>query len=65
MRPVAILTTPQPLGPSVAGFAITEWGRFSASAVGTMIDRRLFSAINVVSGDGIQFTYSLTFTSGG
>ena len=25
MRPVAILTTPQPLGPSVDGFAITEF----------------------------------------
>lgn len=28
-------------------------------------DRKVFSAINVVSGDSIQFTYTLTITSGG
>ncbi len=28
-------------------------------------DRKVFSAINVVSGDSIQFTYSLTISSGG
>lgn len=46
-------------------FAITEWGLFSASSSGTMWDRRVFSAINVVSGDSIQFTYVLTVASGG
>lgn len=30
-----------------------------------MWDHKVFSAINVVSGDSIQFTYSLTVTSGG
>lgn len=46
--------------------AITEHGLFSQAATGggTMFDRSLFSAINVVSGDSIQFTYSLTLTSG-
>jgi len=33
--------------------AITEWGLFSASTSGTMWDRRVFSAINVVNGDSI------------
>lgn len=47
--------------------AITEHGLFSQSATGggTMYDRSLFSAINVASGDSIQFTYTCTFTSGG
>lgn len=47
--------------------AITEHGLFSQAATGggVMFDRSLFSAINVVSGDSIQFTYSLTLTSGG
>jgi hypothetical protein len=44
-------------------FAITEHGLFSAAAAGTMMDRSLFAAINVVSGDGIQFTYELTVTA--
>lgn len=46
-------------------FAIVEWGLFSASSSGTMWDRRVFSAINVVNGDSIQFTYVLTVASGG
>lgn len=47
--------------------AITEWGLFSTSAraSGTMWDRKVFTAINVVSGDSIQFTYVLTITAGG
>lgn len=45
--------------------AITEWGLFSASTAGTMWDRKVFTAINVVSGDSIQFTYTLTITAGG
>ncbi len=47
------------------GLAITEWGLFSASTSGTMWDRRVFGAINVVNGDSIQFTYSLTCNAGG
>ena len=45
--------------------AITEWGLFSAVTAGTMWDRKVFTAINVVSGDSIQFTYDLTITAGG
>lgn len=51
--------------PYGASFAITEWGLFTASSSGTMFDHRTFAAINVVSGDTIQFTYSLTLVSGG
>lgn len=50
--------------PYVATLAITEHGIFSASAAGTMLDRSLFAAINVISGDSIQFTYELTLPSG-
>lgn len=46
-------------------FAITEHGIFSAAAVGTLLDRSVFSAINVTSGDSIQFTYELTVNAGG
>lgn len=47
--------------------AITEHGLFSQAATGggTLWDRSVFSAINVVSGDSIQFQYSLTINSGG
>lgn len=45
-------------------FAIVEHGVFSASSAGTMLDRSIFAAINVISGDSIQFTYELTFPSG-
>jgi len=46
---------------------ITEHGLFN-DATGTtlnLMDRTEFSAINVVNGDSIQFTYSLTVTAGG
>jgi hypothetical protein len=47
--------------------AITEHGIFSQAATGggTLWDRSVFSAINVVSGDSIQFTYTLSVSSGG
>lgn len=45
--------------------AVTEHGLFNASSGGTLMDRTVFSAINVVSGDSIQFTYELTATAGG
>lgn len=47
--------------------AVTEHGIFSQAATGggTLWDRSVFSAINVVSGDSIQFTYTCTFSSGG
>ena len=40
--------------------AITEHGLFNESTGGVLLDRSVFSAINVVNGDSIQFTYSLT-----
>ena len=48
-----------------ATFAITEHGIFSATTAGTLWDRSVFTAINVVSGDKIEFTYTLTVNSGG
>jgi hypothetical protein len=48
-----------------SALAITEWGLFSASTVGTLWDHRVFAAINVNSGDSIQFTYQLTIAAGG
>lgn len=46
--------------------AITEWGAFDQAAQGGNLgDRRTFAAINVVSGDGIQFTYVLSLPSNG
>lgn len=45
--------------------AVTEHGLFNDSSAGTLMDRSVFSAINVVSGDSIQFTYTITFTAGG
>lgn len=45
--------------------AITEHGLFNASTAGTLMDRSEFAAVNVVNGDSIQFTYSLTVTAGG
>ena len=45
--------------------AITEHGLFNDVSAGTLMDRSVFSAINVVSGDSIQFTYTLTISSGG
>lgn len=44
--------------------AITEHGVFSASTSGVLLDRSVFSAINVISGDSIQFTYELTLPAG-
>lgn len=50
-----------------ASAAVTEHGIFSQSATGggTLWDRSVFSAINVASGDSIQFTYTCTVSSGG
>ncbi len=46
-------------------FAITEHGLLNAAAAGTLMDRSKFTAINIISGDKIEFTYQLTATSGG
>jgi hypothetical protein len=45
--------------------AITEHGLFNDVSAGTLMDRSVFTAINVVNGDSIQFTYTITFSSGG
>jgi len=45
--------------------AITEHGLFNTAATATLLDRHVFSAVNVVNGDSIQFTYDLTVSSGG
>lgn len=44
--------------------AITEHGLFSSASSTTLMDRTVFSAINVVNTDSIQFSYELTLTSG-
>lgn len=45
-----------------ATLAVTEWGLFNQAATGggTMFSRVVFNAVNVNSGDSIQFTYDLT-----
>lgn len=47
--------------------AVTEHGILSQSATGggVLWDRSVFSAINVASGDSIQFTYTCTVSAGG
>lgn len=47
--------------------AITEHGIFDSTTVAgsTLWDRSVFSAINVQSGDSIEFTYTLTVNAGG
>lgn len=45
--------------------AITEHGLFNDPSAGTLMDRSEFAAINVVNGDSIQFTYTLTVSAGG
>lgn len=45
--------------------AITEHVVMSQSGAGTCMDRTLFSAINVVSGNQIEFTFEISFTAGG
>jgi hypothetical protein len=48
-----------------ASAAVTEHGLFNAASSGTLMDRTVFSAVNVASGDSIQFTYTLTISDGG
>lgn len=50
-----------------AGVAITEHGIFSQAAVGggVLLDRTLFAAVNLASGESLQAQYDLTFTAGG
>ena len=50
---------------ATAARAVVEHGIFSASSSGTLLDRSVFSTINLASGDSIQFTYQLTVSAGG
>jgi len=43
-----------------SSYAITEAGVFNASTAGTMLCRKVFSAINVANGDSLQVTYKVT-----
>lgn len=50
-----------------AGVAITEHGIFSQAATGggVLLDRSVFAAVNLASGESLQCTYDLSFPSGG
>jgi len=65
----ATYTTVATLSPDTGGtIAITEHGIFSttARATVTLLDRSVFSAVNLVAGsDSLQATYVLTINSGG
>lgn len=62
----ATYTTVATLSPDTGGtIAVTEWGLFSqaANSGGTLYDRQVFSAVNLVAGsDSLQTTYVLTFS---
>lgn len=61
-----IYKTVATLSPDSGGtLAITEHGVFSASSSGVLLDRSVFSAVNIVAGsDSLQSDYRLTLTSG-
>jgi len=50
---------------ATASRAITEHGLFNVVTVGTLMDRSVFTVINLANNDAIQFTYEITFPSGG
>ena len=60
----ATYTTVATLSPDSGGtIAVTEWGLFTATSVGTLLDRQVFSAVNLVAGsDSLTTTYVLTFS---
>lgn len=49
-----------------AAAAVTEHGVFSQAAApgGTLLDRSVFAAVNLASGDSLQSTYDLTVAAG-
>lgn len=51
--------------PYTATRAITEHGLFTITTAGTLVDRSVFTAINVDNLDSIQFTYELTVPANG
>lgn len=50
-----------------AAVAVTEHGIFTQAATGggTLFDRSVFAAVNLASGDSIQFTHTTTWSAGG
>lgn len=50
-----------------ASIAVTEHGIFTQAAVpgGTLLDRSVFAAVNLASGEAVTFTYDLVITAGG
>lgn len=50
-----------------SGVAITEHGIFSTNTTGTgvLLDRSMFAAVNLATGESLQATYQLTFPSNG
>lgn len=48
-----------------AAVAITEHGVFSAAAAGILLDRSLFTVINLVAADQLATTFELSITPGG
>lgn len=40
-------------------FAVTEAGALNAASVGTLLNRQVFTAVNVVSGDSLQVTVDI------
>jgi hypothetical protein len=62
----ATYTTVATLSPDSGGtIAITEHGIFSATSAGTLLDRSVFSAVNLVAGsDSLQATYVYTLNAG-
>ncbi len=49
-------------GPGVDTGAITEAGLFSASTVGTLFARQVFSVINKAAGDTLAITWEITLS---
>lgn len=44
-----------------ATIAVTESGLFNATTSGTLLARQTFTAVNVVTGDSLQFTWKIKF----
>lgn len=44
--------------------AVTEHGVFSAASAGVLLDRSVFAAVNVGTGESIQFIYELVIPAG-
>ena len=51
--------------PYTATRALREHGLFTITSGGTLVDRSVFAVINVDNGDSVQYTYELTYPSGG